>query len=71
VLFVIGENDSRCPLRQAMAYVDRLRARSHPHELYLFPTGHGSHDVDENVHQQRVILEFLARHLPGVRVPAT
>ena len=24
VLFVIGENDSRCPLGQALAYVDRL-----------------------------------------------
>ena len=30
VLFVIGENDSRCPLRQAMAYVDRLAARRSP-----------------------------------------
>ena len=27
VLFLIGENDSRCPLRQAMAYVERLAAR--------------------------------------------
>jgi dienelactone hydrolase len=70
VLLIIGENDSRCPLRQAMAYVDRLRERTHPHELYLFPTGHGSFDVDENVRQQRVILEFLARHLPGARVPS-
>ena len=39
VLFVIGENDSRCPLRQALAYVDALKARNHPHEVYLFATG--------------------------------
>jgi dipeptidyl aminopeptidase/acylaminoacyl peptidase len=26
VLFIIGENDSRCPYRQAMAYVERLEA---------------------------------------------
>jgi dipeptidyl aminopeptidase/acylaminoacyl peptidase len=67
VLFLIGENDSRCPLGQAMAYVDRLTARNHPAEVYRFTTGHGSHDTDETVHQQRVILEFLRRTVPGLR----
>lgn len=61
VLFIIGENDSRCPLRQAMAYVDRLKERGHPHEVYLFPTGHSSFDIDEDVRQQRAILDFLRR----------
>jgi dipeptidyl aminopeptidase/acylaminoacyl peptidase len=69
VLFLVGENDSRCPLRQAMAYVDRLAARGHPHQLYLFATGHGSHDIDEEIRQQHVILGFLAEHVPGVEVP--
>jgi dipeptidyl aminopeptidase/acylaminoacyl peptidase len=64
VLFLIGENDSRCPFRQAMLYVDRLKARNHPHEVYTFATGHGSFDVDEEVRQQHVILDFLARHVP-------
>ncbi|MGZ5326965.1 MAG: prolyl oligopeptidase family serine peptidase [Actinomycetota bacterium] len=66
VLFVIGENDSRCPLRQALAYVDALKARNHPHEVYLFPTGHGSFDIDEGVRQQRTILDFFARTVPGI-----
>jgi len=66
VLFLIGENDSRCPYRQAMAYVERLAARDHPHELYVFGTGHGSNDLDEKVRQQRIILDFLARHVPGL-----
>ncbi|MDQ3491658.1 MAG: prolyl oligopeptidase family serine peptidase [Chloroflexota bacterium] len=66
VLFLIGENDSRCPYRQAMAYVERLAARDHPHELYVFGTGHGSNDLDEKVRQQRVILRFLAQHVPGI-----
>lgn len=61
VLFIIGENDSRCPYRQAMAYVDRLKARNHPNEVYLFGTGHGSFDIDEDVRQQRAILDFLSR----------
>jgi dipeptidyl aminopeptidase/acylaminoacyl peptidase len=69
VLFLIGEHDSRCPFRQAMAYVDRLAARGHPHEVYLFATGHGSFDIDEEIRQQRAILAFLARHVPGVDVP--
>ncbi len=66
VLFVIGESDSRCPLRQAMAYVDALKERNHPHEVYRFATGHSSFDIDEDVRQQRVILDFFARHVPGI-----
>jgi len=69
VLFLIGEHDSRCPYRQAMAYVDRLAARDHPHEVYVFGTGHGSFDVEEEIRQQRAILAFLAEHVPGVAVP--
>ena len=68
VLFVIGRNDSRCPYSQAMAYVDKLAAREHPHEVYVFETGHGSFDIDERVRQVGTILAFLARHVPGVRV---
>jgi len=68
VLFLIGENDSRCPLRQAMLYVERLEARDHPHEVYLFSTGHGSFDVDERVRQARAILGFFGRHVPGLDV---
>lgn len=67
VLFLIGEADSRCPVRQAMAYVDRLEARGHPHEVHRFPAGHGSFDVEETIRQQRLILAFLARHVPGVK----
>ena len=70
VLFLIGRNDSRCPYRQAMTYVDRLAAREHPHEVYVYETGHSSFDVDERVRQVGTILDFLARHVPGVARPA-
>jgi dipeptidyl aminopeptidase/acylaminoacyl peptidase len=66
VLFVIGENDSRCPLGQALAYVDRMKELGKPHETYLFSTGHGSHETDEEVRQQRVILGFLKTNVPGL-----
>jgi len=67
MIFLIGENDSRCPLRQAMAFVDKLRERDHPHEVVLFGTGHGSNDIDEEIRQMRAILSFLERYVPGVR----
>jgi dipeptidyl aminopeptidase/acylaminoacyl peptidase len=64
VMFIVGENDSRCPYRQAMAYVGRLKDRGHPHEVYLFGTGHSSFDIEEEIHQQRAILAFLERTVP-------
>jgi len=67
VLFLIGKNDSRCPYRQAMLYVDKLAARNHPHEVYVFPTGHNPFDVDERVRQVQMILEFLAGNVRGIR----
>ena len=66
VLFVMGENDMRCPLGQAMAYVDRLRERDHPNQVYLYSTGHGSNATDEDVRQHRVILDFLQEQVPGL-----
>jgi dipeptidyl aminopeptidase/acylaminoacyl peptidase len=68
VLFVIGKNDSRCPYRQAIRYVEKLDARGHPHEVYVFETGHGSFDIDERVRQVGMIREFFARHVPGLEV---
>jgi len=67
ILFLAGSNDSRCPIRQVMLYVDRLRARGHPHELYVYETGHSSFDLDERARQRALVLDFLARTVPGVR----
>ena len=44
-----------------MNYVDRLQAREHPFELYLYDTGDVSFVLDEEIRQVGVILEFLAR----------
>ncbi|HEX4897116.1 MAG TPA: prolyl oligopeptidase family serine peptidase [Candidatus Limnocylindrales bacterium] len=69
ILFLAGKADSRCPIGQVLAYTDRLAARNHPHELYLFPTGHAPFQIDERIQQTGVVLDFLARHVPGIRVP--
>jgi dipeptidyl aminopeptidase/acylaminoacyl peptidase len=66
VLFLIGKNDSRCPYPQAMLYVEKLAARGHSHEVYVFPTGHSPFDVEERIRQVRRTLAFLDRHVPGV-----
>jgi dipeptidyl aminopeptidase/acylaminoacyl peptidase len=71
VLFLIGRNDSRCPFRQAMLYVEKLSARGHPHEVYVFPTGHSSFDINERLRQMRTILNFLAKYVPDVQVPSS
>jgi acetyl esterase/lipase len=70
LLILAGEHDSRCPLPQILNYVERLKARRHPHELYLFGTGHSSFDVDERIRQLGVVLDFLAKTVPGItRLP--
>jgi dipeptidyl aminopeptidase/acylaminoacyl peptidase len=67
VLLVIGENDSRCPVGQALAYAHRLKERGKPHEVYLYTTGHGALATDEDVRQEQVVLEFLRSVVPGLR----
>jgi dipeptidyl aminopeptidase/acylaminoacyl peptidase len=66
ILFLAGSNDSRCPIRQVMLYVDRLRARGHPHELYVYETGHSSFDIEERVRQRGLVLDYLTRSVPGI-----
>jgi hypothetical protein len=50
-----------------MLYVERLADRGHPHETYVFPTGHSPFDTDERVRQVRKVLGFLQEHVPGIR----
>jgi dipeptidyl aminopeptidase/acylaminoacyl peptidase len=70
LLLLAGEHDSRCPIQQIRNYVARLEARGHPHELYLFGTGHSSYDMDEKVRQLGVVLDYLSKAVPGVtRLP--
>ncbi len=67
LLIMAGENDSRCPIRQVWNYVGRLRERGLDPEVYTYATGHASFDVDERIRQTAVVLDFLARSVPGAR----
>jgi acetyl esterase/lipase len=62
VLVVAGENDPRCPIRQIDNYLDALKAKGKPHEVYRYDAGHGSLVVEESIRQVEVVLEFLHRH---------
>jgi dipeptidyl aminopeptidase/acylaminoacyl peptidase len=66
LLILAGENDSRCPIRQVWNYVGRLRARGVEPQVYTYTTGHASFDVDERIRQTAIVLDFLARSVPGV-----
>ena len=65
LLILAGENDTRCPIRQVRNYVGRLHERGIDPEFYTYTTGHASFDMDEKVRQTAVVLDFLARTVPG------
>jgi dipeptidyl aminopeptidase/acylaminoacyl peptidase len=65
LLILAGENDSRCPIRQIWNYVGRLRSRGLEPEVYTYATGHASFDTDEKLRQAAIVLDFLARTVPG------
>jgi dipeptidyl aminopeptidase/acylaminoacyl peptidase len=67
LLILAGENDSRCPIRQVWNYVELLRARGLEPQVYTYATGHASYDVEERIRQTAIVLDFLARSVPGVR----
>lgn len=67
LLLMAGENDTRCPIRQVWNYVGRLRERGIEPQVYTYATGHASFDMDERVKQTAIVLDFLARTVPGAR----
>ena len=67
VLVIAGDNDSRCPIRQVLNYVDALERRGHPHRFHRYDAGHGSLVIDERVEHMRLELEFVLDALGAVR----
>lgn len=65
LLILAGENDSRCPIRQVWNYVGRMRERGVEPQVYTYSTGHASFDTDEKLRQAAIVLDFLARTVPG------
>jgi dienelactone hydrolase len=65
LLVLASSNDPRCPIRQVDNYLARLTELGRPYEEYRFEAGHFSMVVEEQIHQMRLQLDFLARHVPA------
>jgi dipeptidyl aminopeptidase/acylaminoacyl peptidase len=67
VLIIAGANDSRCPIRQIVNYVEARRAAGGEVEFHTYETGHGSMVVEERVQHMRWELEFVQARVPAGR----
>ncbi|MGZ4155370.1 MAG: prolyl oligopeptidase family serine peptidase [Actinomycetota bacterium] len=63
VMFLIGENDTRCTPDQAFSYVEAFKAHGGDAEVYTYGTGHSSYVVDEEIAQWRAVLDFVLKHI--------
>jgi dipeptidyl aminopeptidase/acylaminoacyl peptidase len=64
LLVMAGLNDPRCPIRQVENYLHRLDELGTPYELYTYEAGHGALVTEERIHQMKLELGHLARHVP-------
>ena len=63
VLVIAGDNDTRCPIRQILNYLDRLQQLGKPHEVYRYEAGHGSLVIEERVKQMAMELDFVMQRV--------
>lgn len=62
-LVIAGEQDPRCPLEGITPWIEALQRRGVTVDVHLYATGHHANDVDEQVRQMQMMLDFLDRHL--------
>ncbi len=63
VLVIAGEQDPQCPVEGITPWVDALRSRGVPVDVHMYPEGHHSNAVDQQVHHMQLILDFFGRHV--------
>lgn len=63
VLIIQGSNDTRCPVRQMNAYLDKMEKLGKKVDVYWFEAGHGSMKVEEKIHQMQLQLDFAYKVL--------
>jgi dipeptidyl aminopeptidase/acylaminoacyl peptidase len=63
VMFLIGENDTRCVPAQAFKYVEAFKGNGGDATVYAYGTGHSSYVVDEETAQWRAVLDFVLKHI--------
>jgi len=65
IVIIAGSNDSRCPIRQIVNYVDALQACGGEVEFHTYETGHGSMVVEERIEHMRWELDFVLARVPA------
>ncbi len=63
VLVIAGEHDSRCPIGQAMRWVDALRSRGGHVQVHRYGTGHHANQIDEVIHHVELELAFMLEQI--------
>jgi dipeptidyl aminopeptidase/acylaminoacyl peptidase len=63
VMFLIGENDTRCVPDQAFRYVEAFERNGGEANVYTYGTGHSSYVVDEETRQWRAVLDFVLKYI--------
>jgi dipeptidyl aminopeptidase/acylaminoacyl peptidase len=63
VLILLGEHDTRCTPEQIHTYADALTGAGGDVELYSYGEGHSSYVVEEELHQEKTMLDFLHRRV--------
>ena len=63
ILIIQGSNDSRCPVRQMQAYLDKTAGLGKQVSIEWFDAGHGSLKIEEKIKQTELKLDFVYKIL--------
>jgi dipeptidyl aminopeptidase/acylaminoacyl peptidase len=58
ILIIQGRNDTRCPVRQMQVYLDKAKELHKDIRIEWFNAGHGSMNVEESIHHQKLMIDF-------------
>ncbi len=58
VLIIQGSNDTRCPVRQMQAYLQKMESLGKDVRIQWFEAGHGSMKNDEKIKHMQLMLDF-------------
>lgn len=58
ILLIQGRNDTRCPMRQMEAYLNRAEELHKDIRIEWFDAGHGSMRVEESIQHQKLMIDF-------------
>ncbi|MCE5209528.1 MAG: prolyl oligopeptidase family serine peptidase [Chloroflexi bacterium] len=64
VLIIQGSNDTRCPVRQMKAYLEKMKKLGKQVDIHWFEAGHGSMKIEEKIRQMQIMLDY-AYHVLG------